>query len=352
MRRDRSALLIGEGGGKLGRRDVGLFLVIFFAALFLRTYRLEVPYGMHFDEVYHARTAMEFLQDWRYGIPHSIYEFTHPHVAKYGMASGIEATGQPPGHVYGRAGRAATTDAAIEQRWSPTDQPDVHLGDRLYVATGSDVDVYDLEQPGPAQVASIAGALRRRRRRSRHAHRSTWARRTARSLRCRRQASTTYDVRRPLGRGPGSAARRRSAQSADLDGRARSARRDRRPAHRPVDPAARSSASIRLTGAETGRATVDGAADFISAPSHGVVTVDPAQVTDRSALAQQLASMLQGLSRTRIEQADRRGHGPVPVDGYIGDKKTDVQTQIDDGNLPGVSISRRHGRRRRRARPA
>ena len=25
---------------------------------------------MHFDEVYHARTATEFLQDWRYGEPH------------------------------------------------------------------------------------------------------------------------------------------------------------------------------------------------------------------------------------------------------------------------------------------
>ena len=28
------------------------------------------PLRMHFDEVYHARTATEFLQDWRYGEPH------------------------------------------------------------------------------------------------------------------------------------------------------------------------------------------------------------------------------------------------------------------------------------------
>ena len=33
---------------------------------------------MHFDEVYHARTATEFLQDWRYGQSHDIYEWTHP----------------------------------------------------------------------------------------------------------------------------------------------------------------------------------------------------------------------------------------------------------------------------------
>ena len=56
--------------------------------LLLRTYRLEVPYGMHFDEVYHARTGMEFLQDWHYDMPHGIYEFTHPHLAKYAMALG------------------------------------------------------------------------------------------------------------------------------------------------------------------------------------------------------------------------------------------------------------------------
>ena len=48
---------------------------------------------MHFDEVYHARTATEFLQDWRYGIPHEIYECTHPHLAKYAMAGGIVAWG-------------------------------------------------------------------------------------------------------------------------------------------------------------------------------------------------------------------------------------------------------------------
>jgi len=49
---------------------------------------------MHFDEVYHARTATEFLQFWRYGIPHDIYEYNHPHLAKYAMpaASSHSAT--------------------------------------------------------------------------------------------------------------------------------------------------------------------------------------------------------------------------------------------------------------------
>ena len=37
--------------------------------------------------------ATEFLQDWRYGLSHSIYEWTHPHLAKYAMALGIVAWG-------------------------------------------------------------------------------------------------------------------------------------------------------------------------------------------------------------------------------------------------------------------
>ena len=49
---------------------------------------------MHFDEVYHARTATEFLQAWRYGESHEIYEWTHPHLAKYAMAGGLVLWGE------------------------------------------------------------------------------------------------------------------------------------------------------------------------------------------------------------------------------------------------------------------
>ena len=65
-------------------------------SLFLRTFRLAEPYQMHFDEVYHARTATEFLQDWRYGIDHDIYEWTHPHLAKYAMAGRARPVGRGP----------------------------------------------------------------------------------------------------------------------------------------------------------------------------------------------------------------------------------------------------------------
>ena len=62
---------------------------MFLATLGMRTFRLAEPAQMHFDEVYHARTATEFLQGWRYDLDHDIYEWTHPHLAKYAMAGGI-----------------------------------------------------------------------------------------------------------------------------------------------------------------------------------------------------------------------------------------------------------------------
>ena len=110
----------------------------------LRGFRLAEPYDMYFDEVYHARTAMEFLQDWRYDDPHDIYEYTHPHLAKYAMAAGIELFGDH--RVTGESALGvAVRSAALERRWSEGAQDTQRRGDRLYVATGDDVRVYDLE---------------------------------------------------------------------------------------------------------------------------------------------------------------------------------------------------------------
>ena len=82
-----------EPAGRLDRFDALILVVLDVGSLVLRAWHLDQPHDMYFDEVYHARTATEFLQDWRYGIVHSIYEYTHPHVAKYAMALGIEAFG-------------------------------------------------------------------------------------------------------------------------------------------------------------------------------------------------------------------------------------------------------------------
>ena len=89
IRPDRTAVLRREPGGRLDRFDLWLLVALVLASLLLRTFRLAEPYQMHFDEVYHARTATEFLQDWRYDIDHNIYEWTHPHLAKYAMAAGL-----------------------------------------------------------------------------------------------------------------------------------------------------------------------------------------------------------------------------------------------------------------------
>ena len=123
----------------------------------LRTWDLGQPFGMIFDEVYHARTATEFLQDWRYGEPHDIYEFTHPHLAKYLIAVGLVAFGDD--NVTGTADLGGpVTDAVTETRWSPPDQPDQRDGDRLYTATPSGVVAYDLAtRQVVATVAARAG---------------------------------------------------------------------------------------------------------------------------------------------------------------------------------------------------
>ena len=94
VRADRSRMLLREGGGRLDRLDAWILVVLLLATLGMRTFRLEEPYQPHFDEVYHARTAMEFLQDWRYGESHDIYEWTHPHLAKYAMAAGLVLWGE------------------------------------------------------------------------------------------------------------------------------------------------------------------------------------------------------------------------------------------------------------------
>ena len=144
FRPDRSASLKREKGGRLDRLDLWMVIVMVIAAMFLRTYRLAEPARMHFDEVYHARTATEFLQDWRYGLSHNIYEWTHPHLAKYMMAAGIVVFA---GHDVAASSSLGVNvdDAVIEPRFDDPTQPDARLGDRVFVVTGSELIAYDLQ---------------------------------------------------------------------------------------------------------------------------------------------------------------------------------------------------------------
>jgi hypothetical protein len=172
---DRSASLNVEPHGRLDKMDLWLVAVLIVTILSMRIWRLDEPMQMHFDEVYHARTATEFLQEWRYGIPHDIYEWTHPHLAKYAIAGGLVAFSDDKVTSTGDLG-VPVKDAVVQPRITPqtpdttqTDDPrtnpDARLGDRLYVATGSAVEAYDLqtrervwEYPIPgASTLSMAG---------------------------------------------------------------------------------------------------------------------------------------------------------------------------------------------------
>ena len=120
-------------------------------------FRLSEPYQMHFDEVYHARTATEFLQDWRYGISHDIYEWTHPHVAKYAMAGGLVAWGDDRVTATANLG-VPVLDAAIEPRQTDPEFGSQHGGDRVDVATGSEVRSFDLRTRALLATIPVDGA--------------------------------------------------------------------------------------------------------------------------------------------------------------------------------------------------
>ena len=157
LRADRSKALDHEPGGRLDRLDLWLVVVLVVAVLGLRMFRLAEPYQMHFDEVYHARTATEFLQSWRYGYDHAIYEWTHPHMAKYAMAAGLVAWGDDRVSETSDLG-VPVRAAVIEPRRDEPRAPGDRGGDRVYVATGEELRSYDLLDRSLVYSVPIPGA--------------------------------------------------------------------------------------------------------------------------------------------------------------------------------------------------
>ena len=169
---DRSAALNTEPRGRLDKLDLWLVALLIVATLTMRVYRLGEPLQMHFDEVYHARTATEFLQDWRYDIPHSIYEWTHPDFAKYAIAGGLILFDDHKVTATSDLG-VGVKDAVVQPRIVPggagyptnlgtsavaLSNADARLGDRLYVAASDGVRVYDLETRALVTTFQIGGA--------------------------------------------------------------------------------------------------------------------------------------------------------------------------------------------------
>jgi len=157
IRADRSRALHDEPAGRLDKLDVWILVVLLASMLGVRMFRLSEPYEMHFDEVYHARTATEFLQDWRYGMSHEIYEWTHPHLAKYAMAGGLVAWGDDRVTATSKLG-VPVLDAVIEPRNTDPAFAGDRAGDRVDVVTGSELRSYDLDTRALVATIPITGA--------------------------------------------------------------------------------------------------------------------------------------------------------------------------------------------------
>ncbi len=323
-RRDRSAQLTREPGGRIDRFDVLVVVMLFLFTLTIRGFRLDQPAGMYFDEVYHARTATEFLQDWEYDQPHDIYEFTHPHLAKYAMAWGIRIFGG--NQVTGNTDLGVpVVDAAIERRWSRDGPGDARRGDRLYVATGSSVRVYDLatrelvfELPGSIDALALDD----------DGHRLFAADTSGAILTLDtskldrlRQGSTDEAIElEPFSPGPGTAVDQLVVTDASL--------------------VAISGDSISTFDRETGIVFSERFAvahDAVALPSTDRLVVDARELPDRAAAADIIATELDD-DLPRIEEL-LATDGYVVVDAYLSEDATSaIEEAIDAGTLEGAKI--------------
>ena len=331
IRPDRSAALHRERGGRLDRLDLFVLVVLVVGAMCLRTYRLADPARMHFDEVYHARTAAEFLQYWRYGISHGIYEWTHPHLAKYAMAGGIATFAGHDVDTTSNLGVPAR-DAAVEPRREDVSGNGDRAGDRTWVATGSELIAYDLTTrkvearwalPGAGAVAfddvsnqllvgTDAGELLA-------------------------IDTTVLDATR----GGDPADPGVDPQTvATLDGPVKAITGYRDGSHAAVLLASNTVAVVDLdTGETTGTATVDGATAITGVDDTTALTVVPASVTDASAAAARLVELLGGDKASYLAALTRTDAETFPLDVVpTGDQRTTLKTAMDAGELAGVEF--------------
>jgi hypothetical protein len=142
---DEAASPDTESRGRLDLLDIWVVALLLITVLSTRLFGLGQPPRMYFDEVVYARTATEFLQEWRYGTPHDIYEWTDPMAAKYAIAGGIA--------LFSDHRVTATAELGV------TVKDAVVMGDRVLVATGSEVRAYDLATRALVRTYAIPGAV-------------------------------------------------------------------------------------------------------------------------------------------------------------------------------------------------
>jgi Gpi18-like mannosyltransferase len=341
IRPDRSRELHEEPGGRFDRLDLWIIAILLVATFGARFFRLEEPYQMHFDEVYHARTATEFLQDWRYGINHEIYEWTHPHLAKYAMAAGIELWGENEVSGTSQLG-VAVRDAIIEPRRDDPTVPEARGGDRLHVVTGTELRSYDLATRALVASWPIPGATAL----AIDENQSRLYVGTAdgdvlaldlTALDGLRSGGGTASLPGPeavANVGEPIARLFATADGMALFAQTGAAQPDGLPGDATVvviDPA---------TGEETGRVEVPGAADFAPAGSAPAIVVDSPPADPAAA-----ASLIVGLapdvgSAADLEARLRSASGGAVLAGIDGaDERAAIQAAIDDGRLAGLTIT-------------
>ena len=334
IRPDRTADLVGERGGRLDRLDVWLVLVLLLVSFGLRTFRLAEPYQMHFDEVYHARTATEFLQDWRYDIDHEIYEWTHPHVAKYAMAAGIVAWGGDTVRSTRELG-VSVRAVAIEPRREAIEIGSERAGERLHVATGSEIRTYDPRGGDLLFSRAAPGAS---------------------ALAYDRTANQLI-----IGFDDGQLMTIDAAQGAGIAGEDTILLPDPTlvatldhpisqllladDATMVIAASADRLSLVDLPGATVvGSVDLPGIVDLASGGTGPILIATLADLADPGAAADRLADLLGGAASDYLAKLNDPGAGPNVVLGSpgIGDVRTAVTAAIDDGSLPGISIEEVH----------
>ncbi len=331
IRPDRSRELAREGGGRLDRLDLWILVVLVIASLGLRTFRLEEPARMHFDEVYHARTATEFLQAWRYGISHDIYEWTHPHLAKYAMAGGIVAFA---GHDVAAASDLGVPvrDAAIEPRRAGALGEADRAGDRVWIATGSELVAFDLTTRKLVARWSLPGA-------SAVAFDETGYQvyagtdggellaidATALDL-----AGWTDPSAPPAGADPVTTLDGPIRRLVPFDGGQRLAALLPGDTVAIVDPAAGDATA-------TVSVVIAGTAD-LAAGDVATVLATPAEATDPSVVAGELATISGTTPDTFLEVLAADAETVTLDIAWTEDVRRDLKTAMDDGRLPGIRI--------------
>ncbi len=349
---DRSAALDAEPRGRLDRLDIWVVVALILAVLSMRVYRLGEPTQMYFDEVYHARTATEFLQDFRYGIRHDvngtyIYEWTHPHFAKYAIAGSITLFSDDKVTSTGQL-NVVVKDVVVQPRsaTSPVGPPstdpdatvnyDTRFGDRLFVATGSEVKVYDLQTRALNYTYSIAGASAF----SQVGPSGLLYVGTSDGRIYRLDTNSLDDVRQ------NSTSAVKPPVALDIaTGLSITHVYTGVPPYILASDASGNIVSIDLTtsgGKIVGRGLVPDAADFAKlGTGPTTVTADLSQVTDSSAEAQAIASLV-GVDVGPIQMALSTSGGlevALPLGSLSSPQITSLRDQITAGALPGITVS-------------